>query len=282
LKLGWKPELGEVCAAIERRFPEIGRVRASAAKPDSGVADTFLIDGATVSMSIVNAPYPPEQLIPPVRLVEHVDADAVGRAHLCYVMLSAEAPEGIEWAQAYSALVTLVASVVAEEAPALAAFWASSWALRTPEGLREAADEIMAGGVPRSFWVSLAEVRSAKVNGIEMRGMMSFGLRPFAGREIELAPAPISLAAARAFSEKLADRMLAGEMPEDWETIAIAGHEKPAVVRLAERFMRPSQPVALIVAHGATVDPETLKPRKGGIAAKGGGGLVSRLFGGRG
>ncbi|MEL6208992.1 MAG: hypothetical protein AAFR44_02180, partial [Pseudomonadota bacterium] len=100
-------------------------------------------------MSIVNAPYPPEALLSPTRLIDHVDPEPLVANQAAYVLLAVEGPdidpqafgkaaaEASEIAQAYAALLTLAASVVAAEAPAMAAFWADSWRLVPPERLVE-------------------------------------------------------------------------------------------------------------------------------------------------
>ncbi|MEO0822296.1 MAG: hypothetical protein AAF074_17935, partial [Pseudomonadota bacterium] len=204
-------------------------------------------------------------------------------AHVAYVILASEYPEGNpELGEAFSALLTLICSVVCEQAPALAAFWKESWRLRTPAEMSEAAAAVMQGRAPRDLWISFAEVRAAKVGGMEMRGMMSFGLRNFCDREVEVAPAPVDPETALEVSRLVAARLMDGDTLEDRQEIALTGFGEPAILRLTDRFMRPRQPVALLVLPGATVDPETLETRRSSTASKPGGSIVSRIFSSRG
>ncbi|MEM6679159.1 MAG: hypothetical protein AAF675_14940 [Pseudomonadota bacterium] len=281
----WKPDAGEFATVLEARYPGIGRVRGDAPEEGSGMPTVFTVDGAAVQVSMVGAPYPPEQLEPPMRLLEHVDTEEVARAHVAYMMISTEwtasddpddAGENAEMAAAYAALLTLVTATVAEEAPALAAFWTESWRFVSIDEIKEAAAAVMRGEPPLSLWYALAEVKGARAGGGDMRGMMSFGLRAFCGREIEVAPAPLSAMAAQGIARDLAERIFAGDLPEDHAALPHDALEAPAVLRHAERFMRPQQPVALIVPPGASIDVETLEPKRSGGGNRGG--LVSRFF----
>ncbi|MEM7497676.1 MAG: hypothetical protein AAF371_06755 [Pseudomonadota bacterium] len=285
----WSPDAMDFAAALSARFPGIGRVRGKQAEAGSGTPHTVSVDGATVQISVVNAPYPTEQLMPPLRLMEDIDPEPAARAQVAYAMLSSEWPdiEGEEQAEAkaeialaFSALLTLVTAQVMRDAPSLLAFWTESWRLRTAEEMDAAADGVMQGKPPFDLWYSLAEIKGSRAGGDDMRGTMSFGLRPFCGREIEVAPAPVSAAATEALARGMAKRLIEGKRVEDYEALPHPALEEPAVVRLADRFMRPRQPVVLIVPPGAGIDSESLQAKKSGGASRSAG-LVSRLFGGR-
>lgn len=276
LRTGWRPEIAAFAKAIEDRFPEIGPVAGHAAAAESGTPDRLEVDGASVALSVVNAPYPPEQLLAPVRLIDHVDPDALVATQLAYVMLSAEAPEGeAEIVEAYAALVTLVAATVTAEAPALAAFWSESWRLLAPPEMARAAERVMEGDPPRDVWISFAELRGQRAGGGANRGLMSFGLRAFCGREVEVAPAPMTLAEAEAMARTVVARMLDGPAIADGESLEHEGRVAPATLRLADRYLRPRQPAVVVVVPDAVVAADTLEPKE---QAKRGG-FVGRLFG---
>ncbi|MEO1775331.1 MAG: hypothetical protein AAFS07_10300 [Pseudomonadota bacterium] len=277
LRLGWRPPIDEFCAKITARYPILESVSGLAAEADSGMPDAILIDGARVSMSIVNAPYPPEQLLAPVRLIEHVDPTGLVNAQLAYVMLSAEAPEGnTELAEAYAALVTLVSAVVAEDAPSVACFWSESWRLVTPAEMSAAADQLLAGELPRDLWISFAEIKGERAGGEGNRGLLSFGLRVFAGREVEVAPAPIPLATAEGLARLLSDQLIDEVKPIDFDQIRYPGFSETVTLRLAENFLRPRQPALVALPESSLFSADTLAPK----ASARRGGLVSRLFGG--
>ncbi|MEL6266368.1 MAG: hypothetical protein AAFR52_12095, partial [Pseudomonadota bacterium] len=222
LRTGWRPGMAEFSGMIRARYPELGRVAGTDGPPDSGMPSTVLIDGITISMSIVNAPYPPEALLSPTRLIDHVDPEPLVANQAAYVLLAVEGPdidpqafgkaaaEASEIAQAYAALLTLAASVVAAEAPAMAAFWADSWRLVPPERLVEAGEGIMDGRLPWELWTSFAEVKGARAGGGDNRALISFGLRKFAGREVEVAPSPIPLVEAEKLAQAMVGRLIAG------------------------------------------------------------------------
>lgn len=277
LRMGWHPPVEELCEKIRERFPMLESVTGVGAEADSGMPDKITIDGATVSLSVVNAPYPPESLLAPVRLIEHVDPDGLASAQLAYVMLSAEAPEGsAELAEAYSALLTLVASVVAGDAPSVACFWSESWRLVSPADMINAAERIVDGDFPRDLWISFAEVKGAKAGGPGNRGLLSFGLRVFTGREVEVAPAPIPLATAEALARTIAYRLIDEQKPIDFDTLSFSGLEEPVTLRFAETFLRPRQPALVAVPGNSVYGADTLEPKDAGKR----GGLMGRLFGG--
>ncbi|MEL6198454.1 MAG: hypothetical protein AAFT19_11445, partial [Pseudomonadota bacterium] len=244
LRLGWRSPVEDLCGKISERFPMLESVTGVAAEPDSGMPDKITIDGATVSLSVVNAPYPPESLLAPVRLIEHVDPEGLASAQLAYVMLSAEAPEGsAELAEAYSALVTMVASVVASDAPSVACFWSESWRLISPADMINAAERIVDGDFPRDLWISFAEVKGARAGGPGNRGILSFGLRVFTGREVEVAPAPLPLSTVEALARGMAYRLIDEQTPIDFDALQHPGVDGPVVLRVADTFLRPRQPV---------------------------------------
>lgn len=287
LRTGWRPPLAEFAAAMQKRYPELGRIAATDAPPDSGMPGTVLVDGVSVMMTIVNAPYPQEQLFSPVKLLNHVDPESLLASQLAYVLLAVEGPDvdmtrigkaaadQADTAAAYAALLTLVASVVAAEAPATACFWAESWRLMPPDVMVDAGERVMEGELPLDVWISYAEVKGTRAGGGDNRAMLSFGLRKFCGREVEVAGAPMSLAAMEKLASKLADRMRSGEAPIDHDGYDASGGNR-GILRLAERFLRPRQPVVVAVPPDSNIDAETLEPKgtkRGGIAG--------RLFGRR-
>ncbi|MEM6972368.1 MAG: hypothetical protein AAF577_06140 [Pseudomonadota bacterium] len=294
LRTGWRPPMAEIAAAMQQRYPELGRVAGTDAPAESGMPGTLLLDGVTVSVTIVNAPYPLEQMFAPVRLLNHVDPESLVAAQLAYVMLGVEGPdvdqgmigkgaaEQAEVAAAYAALLTLIAGTICAQAPALGAFWSESWRLMPPDTMTDAAERVMEGELPLDVWISYAEVKGNRAGGPDNRAMLSFGLRRFCGREVEVAGAPMSLAAMEKLARAHADRLRAGNVPMDND-----GYDAPGgsgsgggggrgILRMVDRFMRPRQPALVIVPPDSSVDPETLE-MKGAKKS----GIAGRLFGRR-
>lgn len=273
---GWQPDVGALGRALSARYPELGTIEGVPASGEGWPPARLVVDGASVSLSVVNAPYPVEGLLSPVRLVDHVDPRGLVRDQVAYVMIGADAPEGAELVEAFCGLVTLVAEQVARDAPTLAVFWASSWRLMPLSGIETAATRVMAGDPPRELWLSWAELTGERAGGEGNRCLMSFGLRAFTGREVEMAPAPVALAPALEVARRLADRMIDGPVPEDHDALDDTALGRPAVLRLAQRFLRPAQPALVIVPEGSPIEAETLRPRRVEQPR----GLMGRLFGG--
>ncbi|MEM6489611.1 MAG: hypothetical protein AAF677_15300 [Pseudomonadota bacterium] len=300
LRGGWKPTVEAFCATLDARYPALAPFTGEAGDPEAGLPYRLLVDGAEVTMTVVNAPYPPEQFYPPIRLTETADVDALVEMQLAYVLLSATAPQmepapgeddpahepptthvggdpSVELAEGYAAAVTLVASVVAAASPSLAAFWRASWRLVPCEVLHKAAERVMAGDPPRDLWVSTAEIRGQRAGGGDNLAMTTFGLRRFVGREVELSPAPVAKPAAEALVRELVGKLLDGQAFEDRASVVHPKMNESATLRLADRFLRASQRAAVLVLPSSIHDAETLTPKRG--AAKRGG-FVNRLFGG--
>lgn len=271
----WRPDPDALAAGLAARYPVLGRIDSVEAGAESGLPHRLTIEGATVSISTVAAPYPNESLVAPVRLVDQLDPRRLAPNQLAYAMVAAEAPEDPELAEAFSALVTLVTAEIARTGPALAAFWSSSWRLVPLGTIEAAADRVMAGEPPRDLWISFAELTGERAGGEGNRCLMSFGLRHFAGREVEMAPAPVERAPAEAMARRLAERMIAGEMPADHEALVDPDLGRAAVLRLADRFLRPAQPAVVVVPEDSPIEAETLRPRRRAEPARG---LVGRLF----
>ncbi|MCL5778869.1 hypothetical protein M1105_18000 [Limibaculum sp. FT325] len=283
LRRSWRPDFDAVAAEFEWRYPQIGRPRLRRSQGSETQA-TMVVEGAPVEISVVGAPYPPEQLHPPLRTLGH-DAEAVERltaGHAAYVVISTfcEA-EGLELACAHAALVTLVASVVAAKAEAMAVMWPDSWACMDPEAFEEAAASVLRGQPPLNLWLAFAHSNPAAVGGAEMTGIASLGLRTFLGRELELAPMPSISGEAIGCMREAARRLLSGEwLPHDFGEIALRSFATPLGVRLAEEgFLRRGVPAIVLVAPDAAVELRTLQRKTAQpAAAAGNGGLFKRIF----
>ena len=279
LKKAWKPDLGAIMAELDWRYPQAGRTRVRRDGATNEAAGTIYVDGAPVEIALVNAPYPAEQLNPPMRLIDREGAIAAS-GHSAYILVSVTSPsDELDWIKVHAALLTLVTTVVAVKSGAVCVFWSESWACITPEQLEEAAGAVMRGEPPVEFWVSFAQARPARVAGEAMSGIASFGLRPFVGRELEIAPIPAMPTGAVGCLRAAARRLLTVEWePWDRQAVKLNSFAEPLTVRFIDAgFMRRGVPAMVLIAPDASVDAETLG-RKPGAAEGRRAGVLGRLF----
>lgn len=281
LSRAWKPDYEAIASEIEWRYPQIGKARVKRGSAGPSQA-TLVVDGAPVEMSYVSAPYPADQLHPPMRTIGH-DPDAVDRLTLgqsSYVMISAVSPaSGLDWARALAALATLVASAVAGRTESIAILWPDSWACLAPAAFEDAAGAILRGEAPLSVWCAFAHSNPARVGGADMTGVASLGLRTYVGRELELAPTVATPREAERGIEEAARRLISGKWaPEDNEALSLDSFKQPLSVRIADDgFLRTGVPAVVLVAPDAAIDAVTLT-RKRGVGKVAGAGLFGQLF----
>lgn len=116
-----------------------------------------------------------------------------------------EQPEGIDAAYNRAAAVTSVAAALGEEMGALAVCWhAASNALR-PDGLATARDNIVKGRAPIDLWMRIYRTLA---NPGEHPGVITSGLNPFIGHEIEVTQSATDVLVAQNFVRWLAEEVV--------------------------------------------------------------------------
>ncbi|MBK0398073.1 hypothetical protein H0I76_02635 [Limibaculum sp. M0105] len=284
MKRAWRADFEGVASDFEWRYPQIGKPRLMRNRGNDHQA-AIVVEGAQVEISAVSAPYPQEQLHPPMRTLGHdaAEVDRLTEGQAAYAVVSTSFDgDGLDINLAHAALVTLMTGVVAHRANALAVIWPDSWVCQTPKAFEDAAASVLRGQAPVNLWCAFAQSNPPQLGGAEMTGIVSFGLRKFIGRELELAPTPAVPGEAIACMREAARRLLAGEWePADYGEIALKSFASPLGVRLADQgFLRPGMPAVVLVAPEAAVDLRTLARKTGKDApAAEGAGLLKRIFG---
>jgi hypothetical protein len=87
--------------------------------------------------------------------------------------------------------VTMMAAALCDIVPALGVYWCSGDTVTRPEHFQEAAAGFANGKPPVEGWLQLRLFKGKAGNGRPGVGMMTTGLMPFAGREIEFPPAEL-------------------------------------------------------------------------------------------
>jgi hypothetical protein len=257
LERPWAPDIEAVAAAMAERFPAIGRVEAVPAR------SAVRVDGAEVAFRPESGTIPENRLVPPMRPVRVWDPEPAISGHVAYLDISCGGDlPGLEGSEAYAAVVHFAAAAAAGLAPAAAVFWSQGWALSSPGTFMGSANDILAGRMPLGAWVSFASVVPRDYAAGQATGMVTYGMRPFIGRELELAPRPgdpqsawrcIGRIARTALDRglKLADGVRLGAAEGGWAV----------TVREREHWLRPGEPVFVLVSDDAIVDAQTLRPR---------------------
>jgi hypothetical protein len=257
LERAWAPDIGGIAAAVEERFPNIGRVEAVPGR------SAVWIDGAEVALRPGQGRIAAKRLMPPMRPVRNWDPEPAIRGHVAYLDISCggELP-GLEGAEAYAAVVHFVAAAAVGLAPPAAVFWRQGWALSSPATFIGTANDILAGRMPLGAWVSFSTVVPKGYPPGQATGMVTYGMRPFIGRELELAPRPCDPRAAWRSLGRIARSALdQGVTLADGVRLGDAGGEWTLTVRERDHWLRRGEPAFVLVADDSMIDAETLQPR---------------------
>ena len=87
--------------------------------------------------------------------------------------------------------LTIVTAALCDIAPALGVYWCSGDVVTKPEHFQEGALGSSTGTPPVDSWLQLRFFKGTLENGRPGVGMMTTGLMPFVGREIEFPPAEL-------------------------------------------------------------------------------------------
>ncbi|MEM9061980.1 MAG: hypothetical protein AAGD13_16080 [Pseudomonadota bacterium] len=259
----WRLNIDAVATALRSLFPQIGEVDSvpgQAADEDAGV---LIIEGATVVVQSVDAPVDSADLTPPLRPLRAEGADAAATQHSSHVIITAGgALPGLEGGEAYAALVHFVAAAALTVAPASAVFWRQGWALTRSSTFSAATSMLLEGKMPVGTWVSFASVVPSGYRPEDGMGMVTYGMRPFVGRELELAPRPGDARSAfqtlGAICRMLLDK---GTALSDGARLRTDDDAPILMVRERTYWLRRDLSAFVLVSEDAIVDSETLKPR---------------------
>lgn len=258
----WELDIEAIAATAGLRFPTIGHVDARrAVAPDDPGAVT--IDGAVVTLQKLPGRLAPERVMPPLRPIRSWNPDDAVRRHVAAVEISCGGDlPGLEGAEAYAAAVHFVATAACQVAPVSAVLWREGWVLSEPGTFAESAERILAGRMPLSAWVSFATIVPKGYAPEDATGMVTYGMRPFIGRELELAPRPGDPRDAWRCISRVARMALdRGLQLEDGQHLADPKGDFAVTVRERTFWLRRDMSAYVLVADDSVVDVETLKPR---------------------
>lgn len=263
LETPWDLNIDAIAGALRTLFPAVGSVDSIPGQSMDTDAGVLVVEGATVVVQSIATPLPAEHLSPPMRPLRAKGAEEAIPAHRAHVVISAGgALPGLEGAEAYAALVHFVATAALSITPSLAVFWNTGWALTRSETFSTSANMLLKGKMPVGTWISFASVVPSGMRPEDGMGMVTYGMRAFIDRELELAPRPCDARMAFQLTNGICRRVLnQGERLADG--LRVAAEEGGPIMTVRERtfWLRRDLSAFVLIAEDAVVDSETLKAR---------------------
>lgn len=264
LDSAWPIDIDAIAASVRARYGSIGHVDAIPGQSDTTVAGLIRIDGANVVVTATNARIDMHDLSPHLKVMRHWNpAEALARHTSSITISCGGGLPGLEGAEAYAAAVHFVAAAFVQIAPAVAVFWPKGYALTEPRAFLEAADTLLTGRIPVGAWISFAAVVPRGYDKKDALGMVTYGMRPFIGRELELAPRPGAARDAYKCLLSVARRLLdRGHDIADGHRLIGLDSSFDVTVRERNYWLRRDLSAYVLVADDAVVATETLRPRE--------------------
>lgn len=260
LEESWQPDIEAIAATLTTRFPTIGRIDVPRSQPGE-VAGVIAIDGARISVHRLPGRVPADRLAPPQNVLRSWDPEPAVRSHAGAIEITCGgALPGLEGAEAYAAAVHFVVTAACQVAPACAVLWREGCVASEPGAFADGAEGILSGRMPLDAWVSFAPVVPKGLARGETMGMVTCGMRPFIGRELELAPCPGGKLDARHRLSRIASMVLdRGIALEDGRRLADPDGEFAVTVRERSFWLRRELSSYVLVSEDTEADIRVLK-----------------------
>ena len=262
LEQEWPLDIDAIGAAVRQQFPQIGQIDAIPGQVPGHQSGLVRIDGGHVVISTTAGRFPEDQIEPPLKVMRNWNPKQAIAKHTAHLLVSCGGSlPGLDCAKAYAAAVHFVVAAALRVCPAVGVLWQRGFCLTKPEDFAASSETLLAGHMPLGAWVSFASVVPRGYSAQEATGMVSYGLRPFLGRELEVAPRPgdsrtaydcISAVARRAMDDgfELVDGMQIDNVASGIDV----------TVREKTFWLRRDLSAYVLVANDAVVDRETLRP----------------------
>lgn len=240
----------QLAAQIKRQFPNAvpaGKsveVRSSQAAPDGPII--MDLGGTLITVLFIDKPIPEEALSNAIRVdrmwPEAAQRLATHRAHAIVATLS-EA-EGFEQARTGAQTVTLAAAALCALMPTIGVYWDAGDTVVEASRFRESAQAMTQGRIPADMWIQFLWLDGPKTPaGERTLAVVTTGLAPFVGREIEFQPAPLPPAViAERVLGTIVYLLMNGPVLNDGDTLGVSESER---IRTRHRpsGQRPNLPI---------------------------------------
>ncbi len=262
LEAPWPLDVDELAGAVRERFPQIGVVEPVPGQADARESAVLTLDGAQIVIELAQTPFPAAETTPPLETVQAWDPAPALRAHRARLSVTCGGSmPGIISAKSYAAATHFVTAAATDLSLPLAVFWHHGWTMNDPRSFLDATAELAAGRMPVDTWVGFAPVVPQGYEPAEAIGMVSYGMRPMLGRELELAPRPgdpkIAHECLRGIAAQILDRGL-----ELRDGMRIQSGAIKFTVRARTYWLRRNESAFVIIADDAVIDQKTLRPRE--------------------
>lgn len=270
LKAPWRLDADQIAAQLRVMFPQIGTVEVLPGQDSRPASALVSIDGGDIVIQSAAKRYDPALMEPPLKTLRVWDPAMVVAEHRAHVVVSCGpslggGSKGVGDAKAYAAAAHFVAAVVASCAPVTAVFWEPSYSLTRPADFIECTAVLLGGRMPIGCWLTYATIVPKGYRPEDATGMVTYGLKPFIGRELELAPQSGSAKDAYRQVSFVARAILDREAElQDGQTIL--GADSDLIVRERVYWLRRDQSAYVLLTDSAVVDHETLKPLARAVA----------------
>ena len=262
LERPWPLDIDALACAVRTQFPQIGTIEAvpgQAGDRDTGV---LTLDGAQIVIQSHDRGSH-DEMRPPLKTLKVWDPSRALRRHRARLSISCGGSmPGLLGAKAYAAATHFVTAAAIDLVPAQAVFWQHGWTVSRPVDFVEATFGLADGRMPIGSWISFAPVVPRGYQPAEAMGMVSYGLRPMIGRELELAPRPGDPESAYACLSDIVRRLLDGGLTVRDGMRLGTGNGIELTVRARTYWLRRNESAYVLVADDSVVDRETLRPQE--------------------
>ncbi|MEM7745733.1 MAG: hypothetical protein AAF409_18695 [Pseudomonadota bacterium] len=262
-------DIAAIAAAVSHRFPQIGHVKPGMGQYGPREVALLQIDGAHVAITLERWRCVPTDLTPDLRPVRGWNCkDAVEQHRARLTVSCGGQPAGLEWAKAQAAAVHFVTAALLSDLPALAVLWGTGYVLAPVVEFSGASKGLLAGRIPMPLWLGFATVVPKGFDAESALGVVTYGLRPFVGYELELAPRPCTANEALGSVAAIARKVLNGTTDlKDGERLTDGETDQDLTVRERNFWLRRDLSARVLVAPDAVVEVESLRPRPRRAAA---------------
>ena len=244
------PDPEAILAEFQRRVPnfpsEVEVVDAPDGGSKPGSALLFKVDDLLLSVVPVDKPLPAGTLDDAIA-ADRMWPDARDKlsAHKAHVIVGA-ITEATDYASAINiaGLVTAFAATITAMTPTIGVYWSNGKTITEKSRFLEVADGFFAGQPPATVWVQLLWLDGPPTSeGEPTFAVVTTGLQPFVGYEIEFLPAPLR---PRTIAERMFGTVIyllsKGPVLKDGDSLGVSAEECIRIA-FANRGQRPGVPV---------------------------------------
>lgn len=263
-----------VCAQARALWPgpphtDFKPILALAGPDEPGAEAGFMLEAANRRYTIVfkEEPLPPDAYATALDLArawpEAAEAMAGHRAHI--VIATACNPTTLIEKLHAAAAMSLIIAALTTLLPTIAVLWSKGDALSPPSRFRDAIGALQRHHPPLGAWIGLRWLQAEpSLDGEPQWAVLTTGLLPFIGREIEFLPSPLPPAAIEDLIAGACHHLLVEEPALNDNALLGISHSERIRVQLCDRGARPGIPVLQLSAESMAILPFDDQPRRFG------------------